>query len=54
MPLLTEICVADSVFPWVAHHGKVRHGPLQHLAWETTIGNTPDDILEKQSIASDT
>ena len=52
MPLLTQIYAAHLLFPWVTHHGKVRHGPLQHLAWETTTGNTPD-LLEKQSIASD-
>lgn len=47
MPLLTQIYLADLFFPWVIHHGKVRHGPLLHLAWEATTGNIPD-LLEKQ------
>jgi len=52
MPLLTQIYAANLLFPWLAHHNKVWHGPLQHLAWETTAGNTPE-LLEKLSIISD-
>lgn len=52
MPLSTQIYAADLLFPWAIDRGKVRHGHLQHLAWETTTGNTPD-LLEKQSVTSD-
>jgi len=49
---MTQLSAADLLFPWVTHYGKVGHELLQHLAWESTSGSTPD-LLRKYLITSD-